>query len=332
MCSPPLQTQPMNGPMKTAAFFFFNSFLCLFWRLIDFYGIKTVTFFFLSFFFILSHGDVLVDFVSAIEVRPRWTLAVLFISFFLCLYRVLRTRLPGFSFFFFSFFRLRCRSEENRRKESEILFFFFFFFFLDPQSTTNNKQTNKQTNKQKHRVALERTSSTECRCVSRTAGDFDVGDAPETKPPDILVFLLFFFFFSFFFFFGASKITDCRCCRWKNFCYERTEAKKNKKKRKTKDERGHPWPFSVAADQLSSSAWRSSFSVTLMTYLPGFFLFFSFFFSYSFFFSKIVNRNSLPAVSFCFHAKFKGVPIEYFQPNDDTNNEESNYRINVYLT
>ena len=148
MCSPPLQTQPMNGPMKTAAFFFFNSFLCLFWRLIDFYGIKTVTFFFLSFFFILSHGDVLVDFVSAIEVRPRWTLAVLFISFFLCLYRVLRTRLPGFSFFFFSFFRLRCRSEENRRKESEILFFFFFFFFWthNPQRITN-KQTNKQTNK-----------------------------------------------------------------------------------------------------------------------------------------------------------------------------------------
>ena len=206
MCSPPLQTQPMNGPMKTAAFFFFNSFLCLFWRLIDFYGIKTVTFFFLSFFFILSHGDVLVDFVSAIEVRPRWTLAVLFISFFFVSLPSFTNSFTGFFFFFsFLFLRLRCRSEENRRKESEILFFFFFFFFLDPQSTTNNKQTNKQTNKQKHRVALERTSSTECRCVSRTAGDFDVGDAPETKPPDILVFLLFFFFFSFFFSLGLPK-------------------------------------------------------------------------------------------------------------------------------
>ena len=206
MCSPPLQTQPMNGPMKTAAFFFFNSFLCLFWRLIDFYGIKTVTFFFLSFFFILSHGDVLVDFVSAIEVRPRWTLAVLFISFFFCVftefyelvYRV-------FLFFFFSFFAPTLPIRREPKKGIRDSFFFLFLFFLDPQSTTNNKQTNKQTNKQKHRVALERTSSTECRCVSRTAGDFDVGDAPETKPPDILVFLLFFFFFSFFFSLGLPK-------------------------------------------------------------------------------------------------------------------------------
>ena len=204
----------------------------------------------------------------------------------------------GFFFFFLFFFSPTLPIRREPKKGIRDSFFFLFLFFLDPQSTTNNKQTNKQTNKQKHRVALERTSSTECRCVSRTAGDFDVGDAPETKPPDILVFLLFFFFFSFFFFFGASKITDCRCCRWKNFCYERTEAKKNKKKRKTKDERGHPWPFSVAADQLSSSAWRSSFSVTLMTYLPGFFLFFSFFFSYSFFFPKL--STGIPFLPFRF--------------------------------